>query len=155
MGVHDIEGARPKPEIMLQKPDFMCPTDINRDEMFTTKRTTNPLVPSYMVRDEDNNVVEIGEVHGSKPTQFVSPEKNAHDRHLNIQDIEGAKSTSFGIGNIQKERSSPKNPNDIGDIEGSMAGTLKRNFIGPRCSNPLDPEYQLPGHSEEPEVQQT
>lgn len=97
-------------------------------------------------------MVTIGEVQGSKPTMWVSPEKDTHDRHLNCDDIEGAKPTSFGVGNIQRARASPKNPNEIGDIEGSMAGTRKKNFTSLRSTNPLDPTYQLPGHSEEPEI---
>jgi hypothetical protein len=41
--VHDIDGARPKPETFLEKPNLMDPTDINKGEMFVSKRTTNPL----------------------------------------------------------------------------------------------------------------
>jgi hypothetical protein len=45
----------------------MDPTDINKGEVFTSNRTTNPLAPEYQIRDADDNVVTIGEVEGSKP----------------------------------------------------------------------------------------
>jgi hypothetical protein len=45
----------------------MSPTDINRDYLFASTRTTNPLSPEYIVRDADGNPVTIGEVQGSKP----------------------------------------------------------------------------------------
>jgi hypothetical protein len=34
---------------------------------FKTKRHTNPLMPTYIVRDDDDNKIDIGKVLGSEP----------------------------------------------------------------------------------------
>jgi hypothetical protein len=98
--VHDIEGARPKPEKMFEKPNFHDPKDINRGEAFVSKRVPNPLSPEYIVRDEDGNIMTIGDIQGSRPKQFVNHERGTHDRQLNIYDIEGARPNQYGVGNI-------------------------------------------------------
>lgn len=44
---------------------------------FKTKRSTNPLNPSYVVRDENNVVSSIGEIDRNKPkpgpTRAIGP----------------------------------------------------------------------------------
>ena len=147
---NDIEGSKPRPAPSLVKPSFMDPRDIITDNIFVSKREpSNPNDPKYTVRDADNNVITIGEVEGGKPRRLY-PGEAFQQRCLSVGDIEGASPTAFGVGNIQRARASPKNPCDIGDIEGSGPDTRKKQFITTRVSNPLDPVYQLPGNSEEP-----
>ena len=67
---------------------------------------------------------------------------------VSVGDIEGASPTVFGSGNIQRARASPKTPCDFRFIEGSGPDSSKKAFITTRISNPLNPDYQLPGHSE-------
>lgn len=52
MKLDDIEGARANPDKLLQKTSFMDPTDINKEFIFKTKRTVDPLEPTYTVRDD-------------------------------------------------------------------------------------------------------
>jgi hypothetical protein len=125
----------------------MDPKDINKDGIFQTTRVSNPLNPSYQVRDSDGNITTIGEVSGSKPKQYVRADSNAHSRHLDTSDIEGAKAGS--IYNKYKDRKEFRAPNQIADIEGAQAGTLKKGVNSVRTTNPLDPSYSLPGNSEE------
>jgi hypothetical protein len=68
MNISDIEGARavhrhPERAPLEQRKgphyDPMNYRDVTHCD-FKTKRTTNPLNPSYTIRDEDNKLAEIG-----------------------------------------------------------------------------------------------
>jgi len=67
MKVSDIEGTRAKPkhpaagnrQRMSTNYDSMNYRDVTHDQ-FKTKRSTNPLTPSYVVKDEDGKDVTIG-----------------------------------------------------------------------------------------------
>lgn len=69
MNIQDIEGTKarirhaPRPGIgtSTQIVDQMNYRDVT-DADFKTKRTTNPLNPSYVVRDDNGTIIEIGEV---------------------------------------------------------------------------------------------
>lgn len=143
----DIEGAKPRPDANWNKPDFMDPKDINKDGIFQTTRVPNPLNPSYQIRDSEGNIVTIGDVEGSKPKQYVRSGSNAHGRNLNTTDIEGA--TAGSIYNKYKDRREFRTPNQVADIEGAQAGTLRKGVNSIRTTNPLDPSYSLPGNSDE------
>lgn len=151
INVHDIDGARPKPEKHYQKPNFQDPSDINAKEKDLSTRSVNPLDPVYVIRDEDGNLTTTGEIQGSKPKAWVKMDKSTHERNLKCEDIEGAAPNEFGIGNIQRARATPKNPSDISDIVGTQANSRKKNFETTRTTNPLDPQYQEIGASEEQE----
>ena len=71
MDISDIEGAKPFAKKMrtqsvapIPRPDKMDYRDVTHID-FKTKRETNPLDPSYKVRDEDGKVVDYGAVSGS------------------------------------------------------------------------------------------
>ena len=72
--------------------------DVTRAE-FKTKRTTNPLNPSYVVRDEDGKVSTVGEIEGCKPCTLPPERKRGPlSNNLNTHDIDGAKSSTKGLG---------------------------------------------------------
>lgn len=75
----------------------------------------------------------------------------AHKSHLNTQDIEGAQVGTKGLGPFAfQPRSTVRNSIDVSDIEGTQMESLKRAPVTKRCTNPVSPVYQYPGHSEEP-----
>lgn len=63
-----------------------------------SRRMTNPLMPTYMHRDENGKPCEIGPIHGSSPSRLPSPPKDKDRSSLNIKDIEGAQSSTKGLG---------------------------------------------------------
>ena len=74
-------------------------SDITK-EQFVTTRVTNPLNPSYTIRDEDGALFEIGEVAGSKPN-VLPPAKRDQAKTvacLRTDDIAGATSGTKGLG---------------------------------------------------------
>jgi hypothetical protein len=157
IGVADIEGSRPTPEVTLNKVDFTDPRDINRDGIFKTTRTVNPLMPVYTHRGEDGKLTLIGEVEGSQPRPVVRTTTDPHNRHLITSDIEGAKTGTVGIGAFRSRgRRNPRSSTDISDIEGAKAGSLARGIRTLRQVSPVSPEYTLPGASaEKPATSQT
>lgn len=139
--VNDIEGARPKPEKILTKPDLMNPKDIN-GEVFHSKRQTNPLEPSYVHRDLEGNLVNIGIIHGSKPKTSMGMRNNPHRRNLDNQDIEGSAAGTLGLGVFgNKQRNYCKKLVDNDDIEGCKPGSHCKGIVTKRVTNPLDPKY--------------
>ena len=92
----------------------------------------------------------IGPVAGSHPRPLVNTSLEAHKSHLNTLDIEGAQSGTKGLGPFAfKPRSTLRNSIDVADIEGAQMESLKRAPVTKRCTNPVSPIYQYPGHSEE------
>jgi hypothetical protein len=67
---------------------------------FKTTRTSNPLCPTYMARDDTGNVVEIGDVEGSRPKGLPPQRKDTKDGSPNLRtnDIAGATAGSKGKG---------------------------------------------------------
>lgn len=67
--------------------------------MFISKRTTNPLNPKYVARDDLGNLIEIGEVDGSKPTTLPPMKKDPSlmpSSSLITKDILGAGPSTKG-----------------------------------------------------------
>ena len=119
---------------------------------------TNPLDPVYAVRDQatgefgrkrESNQLneEYGVIMGSKPTQHTRMVGGT--RNLNTQDIIGANTGSRRAGAFTWiERRQVRELNRTDDIVGGQADTLKRGPQGTRHSNPLNPDYQILGGSE-------
>lgn len=62
MGVNDISGSKPKKVYVRGTSyDSFNYFDITKTK-FTSSRSVNPLMPAYTVKDENNNLVEIGEI---------------------------------------------------------------------------------------------
>ena len=142
MSVQDIEGARPTAPANLKKPNFMDPRDINKGETHVYGRSTNPLIPEYLVRDADGALVTIGHVEGSIPSQSIKLTTAPHKRHLDNSDIEGAAAGTKGLGPVGKRsRNYEKHLVSSSDIEGAQSGTLKKGITTIRSINPLNPNY--------------
>jgi hypothetical protein len=119
-----------------------------------SRRTTNPLNPSYQIRDESGQLVEIGDVVGSSPNGMPPARKD--DRliaSLRTDDIIGAKAGTKGVRGLDNgmQRSPERQVNRTDDIEGAQSGSLRKCPRTNRVSNPLDPSYDVPGHKELPE----
>ena len=131
--ISDIPGTKTKERGILTKPNFHCPRDINLGEEEVKGRNsgTNPLMPVYQVRDEDGNLINIGEIDGNKPQVYSPYRVNEYPRSLATEDIEGA-------GPFR-----PPVPNKfpMPDVEGSKPGTLKKGITTSRMTHPLDPKY--------------
>ena len=72
MNIHDIEGTKAKPHTFsrVENKSYHCMDyrDVTNVD-FKTTRSTNPLEPTYIIRDETKNmeICEIGRVPGSQP----------------------------------------------------------------------------------------
>ncbi|OMJ82196.1 hypothetical protein SteCoe_17150 [Stentor coeruleus] len=153
MSLNDIDGAHPRPEKNIKKPDFMDPRDINKGESHTYNRNTNPLMPEYLSRDEDGKLISIGYVDGSKPKASVNTINPPHKRHLDNQDIEGSTTGTVGLGAVgKKERNYEKKLATTADIEGAQSGSLKKGITTVRQTNPLDPNYMWKTEDTPPKV---
>lgn len=155
MNTHDIDGARPKPEQILSKPNLNDPSDINKDGHFRTTRRTDPLNPEYQIRDENGDIVTIGNIPGTRPNTTRRFHSTTHNRHLSSHDIEGATVGSARPKFVQTGRKNVRNPNNSDDIPGAKAGTLKKGVKTSRITDPLNPKYDIPGNSEEKPEQTT
>lgn len=78
MNIGDIEGTKAKPHTFNRNEnkgyhcmDYRDVTNID----FKTSRVTNPLDPTYIIRDETKNmeITEIGRVPGSQPNVLPPP----------------------------------------------------------------------------------
>lgn len=65
---------------------------------FKTKRHTNPLNPTYKVRDEDNKVVHAGPILGNQPKVIPQRTCGPSDLSLATKDIAGAEVGSKTLG---------------------------------------------------------
>jgi hypothetical protein len=68
MQVADIQGAAPSCLTRNRKDtyDTLNYKDVNSIEVWQTSRTTDPLEPTYTVRDEAGKSLKIGAIEGSK-----------------------------------------------------------------------------------------
>jgi hypothetical protein len=140
MDISDINNSYPKK--VLNKPNLMNPKDINSIDIFESNRKTNPLMPEYLCRDQDNNLVTVGVVEGSSPRKLIKGSQSPHNRHLDTKDIDGASTGTVGVGPIgTKLRNYIRSPTDTLDIEGAQSGSFKKGISTVRVTNPLDPKY--------------
>ena len=118
---------------------------------FMTKRETNPLMPTYTIRDEDKKMIEIGSVFGS--TSVVLPPARTDERFkcttLTTSDIHGCKIGTKGLGNFHnRARRGYRVTNEKNDIIGAQPDSLKKCPQTKRNTHPLDPDYQFLGRTE-------
>ena len=125
-------------------------TDVTKAH-FISKRIANPMSPSYTIRDENNNLFQIGVIEGNKP-QVLPPKRERGEVSLALktQDILGATASSKGMGVFSEShnRRDVRELNRTDDIDGAQGGSLKRGTTTNRFTSPLDPQYQFLGHSE-------
>ncbi|CAD8168322.1 unnamed protein product [Paramecium octaurelia] len=149
--LRDIEGSHSK-QLHVQKDGInqFEVKDINTDMLHKYIRNTNPIEPVYSHRDEDGKKIEIGFVEGSKTKQLhpITINKCASST-LTTQDIVGAQAGSHSQHFLRSsDRKDYRQINNIQDIEGVQAGSLKKGIVSKRYTNPLMPAYQMPGNVE-------
>jgi hypothetical protein len=68
--VNDIDGAKAKKVYVRNTVyDSFSYADITKAK-FVSSRSVNPLLPCYQVRDDNGNLVSIGEISGSSPKKL-------------------------------------------------------------------------------------
>jgi hypothetical protein len=115
---------------------------------FKSTRTVNPLDPTYVVRDEDSKVTQIGLIPGNKPVVLPPARKDENFQKTSLQthDIHGCATSTRGLGSFHtRERRGWRDTNTTADIVGAQPNTLKKSPDTIRCTNPLNPDYQMPG----------
>ena len=120
MDVKDIDGAKAKKVYVRQTAyDSFNYKDITKTQ-FVSSRTVNPLHPTYQVRDQDGQVIEIGGIDRSSPKKLPTRTTGGFFDGLQIADIPGTAVGSRRVGNFHnKERSHFRQTNDIKEIEGA------------------------------------
>lgn len=129
MNITDIEGtkarqrhpSRPNPEKTLLQFNPMDYRDVTNVD-FKTKRTVNPLMPTYTIRDEDKNLVQIGSIIGNVPCALPPARQDQEFMHKSLKttDLHGCKTGTKGLGNFHtRERREWKNTNITTDIFGA------------------------------------
>lgn len=131
MRISDIEGtlarvrhpSRPNGENQYNYLEYR---DVTHND-FKSTRSTNPLNPSYTIRDEYGKLCEINKVPGSEPNVLPPPRKDENflATSLKTKDILGCATTTKGLGNFHTRiRREYKNTNITSDIIGCYTGSL-------------------------------
>ena len=147
--VNDIDGAKAKKVYVRQTEyDSFAYADITKTK-FTTTRSVNPLKPNYTMRDDTGALITIGDIAGSSPKKQPERKVGTFFDGLQTGDIAGAKSSSKGRGAFHSiERKHFRDTNNIQDIPGAKVNTLKKGVSTQRFTNPLNPQYVMPGATE-------
>ena len=141
---HHVRGDAAQKVYNYNPMDYRDVTNVD----FKSKRTTNPLDPTYIIRDEDSKVVNIGLIPGNKPVVLPPPRKDENFQKTSLQthDIHGCATSTKGLGSFHtRERRGWRDTNTTADISGAQPDTLKKSPDTIRCTNPLMPDYQMPG----------
>ena len=102
-----------------------------------------------MVRNDDGSLEEIGGIEGNNPNKIPERKKGPVSLILQTGDIEGAQPGTKGLGVFaHHQRKTIKSTNKIDDIAGSTVGSLRKGVLTNRTSNPLVPDYAMPGSTE-------
>lgn len=148
--IGDIEGCKPRDRTFNRTTHFDAINykDVTHAE-FKTKRTTNPLSPSYVFRNDEGRLEEIGNIEGNCPMKIPERLRGPVSTSLDTADIEGAQSSTKGLGVFaHHSRKEFRKTNDINDIAGCTVGSLRKGVATNRFCNPLNPDYEIPGHTE-------
>jgi hypothetical protein len=148
--IDDIEGWQPRDRTFKRdaKFDAINYRDVTHSD-FRTKRSTNPLNPEYTVRNDDGSTEIIGRIENNTGSRIPERKRGPLSSSLDTSDIDGAKSGTKNQGVFAHHtRKEFRKTNQINDIAGSTVGSLKKGVNTKRISNPLNPEYPVPGQTE-------
>mmetsp|Transcript_12681 Transcript_12681/g.12516 ORF Transcript_12681/g.12516 Transcript_12681/m.12516 type:complete len:121 (+) Transcript_12681:527-889(+) len=120
MKIEDIDGTKPKKVYVRESNyDSFNYFDITKTK-FTSSRTINPLMPTYQVKDEQNNLIQIGEIPGSSPKKMPMRTLGNYFQQLHVRDIPGTATGSRGLGPFHsRERKDFRQVNNISDVPGA------------------------------------
>ncbi len=121
--------------------NYMDYSDITKDK-FKSNRHVNPLEPVYDIKYEKET---IGYIAKSKPNPLYKVIYNNPMNNLKTDDIKGAQVGSKN--KINRFTNQVTNSLIISDIPGACPGSLKKKIVTNRVTNPLWPEYEMPGHT--------
>jgi hypothetical protein len=116
---------------------------VTRD-VFKTKRCVNPLDPVYEVKYKNGENYVHGNIEGSKPVTN-SLYSYADPFNLKTADIDG---TTTGSKNRINKFVGQNFNLRTDDFRGATSNSLKKGIETKRMTNPLNPDYLLPGHKE-------
>lgn len=135
MNIKDIEGTTARPRHFTRPNaerigpyhpmDYRDVTNVD----FKSTRTVNPLDPTYVTRDENKNVAQIGPIEQNKPCVLppARQDENFTATSLKTTDIHGCKIGTKGLGNFHtRDRRAFLTTNTTTDIFGAQPGTLKK-----------------------------
>jgi hypothetical protein len=66
---NDIDGAKPKIPFARKTVHDQTYNDVTAPKKMVREVPHNPSNPSYKIRDDDGNLIEIGNIPGSSPTK--------------------------------------------------------------------------------------
>jgi len=162
LGTKSIERHRMRKDQNYSNMDYR---DVTKPDK-VSNRCINPLNPVYTVPGGQFNIdskdsklgkdepwYEIGPVDGSSPTLTVNAPQKKNKEHTSLitKDISGATAGSKGLGvfgNVTRRDGHMSSGLDNSNIVGSQADSLKKCPQTKRVTNPLDGNYQYPGHTE-------
>jgi len=124
--------------------------DINYFWEFHTKRETNPLSPRYKVVNEENKLINYGEIDNKSKVRHPKEVNKVTSLDLKTSDINGAQA-STATRHVTK-LATRDDFMKTSDIPGAQTSTLKKGITTTRHLDPLWPNYKVPGHSEPPPI---
>ena len=140
----EIEGSKPrKPKIRKSDYDSFNYSDVTNFK-FVSKRNLNPLDPEYSLDYGKGEKYFHGKIEGSKPVTF-HPMIYPNPLNLKTSDVPGAQ---IGSKNKFNKFTSMNHNLILSDIENAQSGSLKKGITTFRKTNPLNPDYKVPGHVE-------
>ena len=146
---NSIEGSKPKIKYFkknlgcYKNYDYIDYSDINKGS-FKSKRNINPLDPIYSFSKNKEIPFFYGFIEKSKPGTYYPYLYEPSFVNKN-NDIWG---TNTGSKNFINKFNGKNFEIYNFDIEKSEPGSLKKGIVTNRCTNPLMPNYQLPGEKE-------
>jgi hypothetical protein len=148
--IDDIAGSQPRDRTFKRSAQFDAINyrDVTHSD-FRSKRSTNPLDPEYIVKNNDGSTEVIGRIVNSSGVRFAERKRGPVNSSLDTSDIAGAKTGTKNLGVFANHsRTNFRKTNEIHDIAGSTVGSLKKGVSTKRISNPLNPDYPVPGQTE-------
>jgi len=145
--VDDIDGARPKKEWVPQgKQSSLDVKDINSFYEFHTNRHTDPLSPRYKVTNQENELINYGQLDNKPMVRHPKDVNKVTSLDLKTSDINGAQASTATqhITKLATRNEFMK----VHDVPGAQTGTLKKGMSTARHLDPLWPTYRVPGRSE-------
>ena len=145
MNINDIEGTSTRKQQKRKQVHDQEYRDVCTKTEKKRADPHNPCEPKYKTRDENNNLIEIGHVKGSKATKPYYRKNHEDNKANTVKGIEYATTGTKSKGNFKnRERRQVRQTNNVNDIPGSStlvkSATMKRMPL-----DPLKPDYQLPG----------
>jgi hypothetical protein len=88
--INDIDGAKPKKSLVRKSVHDQTYQDVTAKKVLNRDPLCNPSDPIYKIRDDKGEVVEYGDIQGSKPkVPYYKTNTEFCDMALKSRDIHG------------------------------------------------------------------